>query len=83
MNWWLGWEVGELGVSQATQELEEGSPVPPDISNTSLLASLRGRALSVSQQKHLLGPKKSFLTRIFLQLMCLREKHSFLKVAVF
>lgn len=31
MNWCLGWEVGELGVSHATQELEEGSPVPPDI----------------------------------------------------
>lgn len=83
MNWWLGWEVGEPGVSQATQELEAGSPVPPDISNTSLFVSLRGRALSDFQQKRLLGPKKSFPTRILLQLMCLCEKHSFLKASVF
>lgn len=30
--------MGELGVIQATQELEEGCPLSPDISSSSLLA---------------------------------------------
>lgn len=74
--------MGELCIRQATQELEEEPPVPLHGSNTSLLANPRGRALADFQQEHLLGPKKSFPTRILLQLLCLCGEHSFLKVAV-
>lgn len=81
VNWWLGWDVGELGVIQATQELEEGCPLLSDISSSSLLAKGQAKFCLIVSRSTCWGPKESFLTRILLCPHC--EKHSFLKVGVY